>query len=265
MAIFATVRTVNGHLLVFLSIFVALWIDYLTKKNSKFIPVVFLLSAVYFFVTPNLYLFGGFWTKSLFLESIEENINSDNQFELKYEKLFSDVKANSNPGEPIGTAILYFDDFYIDPLEYQSNISNLVAGNSNRPSINLYQPEYNFRPLPDLTKARIILTNKDAREDLEEYLAKFGYKEDQSKQIAQEMRKYKLVDRYKTVNNNDVYLYRNNSDSIIKEKLPPCVFPLWLADTLVIMGICFIILDCSKEKFGLRIISLLKSRKNNKI
>ncbi len=250
MAFFSTDRMLNGHLLVYLALLAAFLFDYFWAKNKilKYFPL--LIAIFCLFKMPNLVFNYKFYIDSdrptVFQVLFKNSLNS-NSLEKTYQKLFLDMKKNSEEGESVGTALSYFDNRVLDPKDYQSNIAIFLAANANRPTINLYQPEYSYRSLPDLASARLVLLNEITNNLTPQYFDNFGYSHLKSMKVIEALKNnFVLIGSYQTTklgeDNNvgyDTHLYRNLRVDPIRETLPRFVFPLWLANVILAVLVIF--------------------------
>lgn len=255
LAFFATGRTLYGHLWIFIALFTALFLDrYLNKID--FLPyltfVIFIFtifSMPYLFFNENIHLnFDQPTVAKIISGSTFSKISKEDRFQ----KLFSEIKNNSKEGESIGTALVDFDGITLDKGEYQSSVAIYMAANTSRPTINLYQPEYFYRPLPDLSKARLVLLNEKAENLTPLYFNDFGYSSPKDVEITELIKNnFIQIDDDLQINSNsikNIYLYKNKNNDVIKETVSGFVIPFWLANTLLGLMVGLIIFNARKNK-----------------
>lgn len=254
LAFFATDRSISGHLWIFVALFTALFIDrFVNKKNliPQLVLIIFgftLFSMPYLFFGENIYLN---FNQPTLTKIISGNVYSDISKEKKFQELFSEIINNSKDGEAIGTALLDFDGIKLDQGEYQSSAAIYLAANTNRPTINLYQPEYFYRPLPDLTKARLILLNETIDNLTPQYFNQFGYSEPKNIEITQSIKNdFIQINSDMRINSNstkNIYLYKNKNNDVTKETVPKFVIPFWLANTILGILVGLIIIGTKRK------------------
>lgn len=255
MSFFSTDRFLNGHLLIYFSLFIALFFDRFLLKVRFFIYLIPLVIVFCLFKTPELAFSNKFnvhFSQPTFLQTVFQNGIEAKSEEQIYNKLFTDMRKNSKEGESVGTALKYFDNRVLNPKDYQSNIAIFLSANANRPTINLYQPEYAFRALPDLSNARLVLLNASVNALTPQYFYDFDYSHQKSDEITKSIKKdFVLIGQYKPEidtgsSDHSIYLYKNSATNITIEKVPKFVFPLWLAN-LIIAGLILLII---KDEFS---------------
>ena len=265
MAFLATERTLSGHLWVFIALFTALFFDRFLGKIATLPYLIFIIFTFALYLMPGLIYDRGFYidfSQVTFTKIILGDAYSATSLEEESQKIFSDIKNNSKSGESIGTALSYFKGNTLDKGEYQSSVSMFLASNANRPTINLYQPEYFYRPLPNLSKARLVLLNERATNLTPQYFTDFGYSSQGAIELTKTIKEnFLLTSTYEsnlwrfTENmdieadlSKDVYLYKKNEGSVIKETIPKFVFPFWLANSILVLFIGLLLFDNKKLK-----------------
>ena len=221
-------RFINGHGMVSLSVLAGLGTVFLLENRSLIYRyLIIILVAIYFWQIPYLsIIYKNSVNFDLLSSSTASIIKPDIKFDFVREQTYADminkIKENSSPGESILSTTSSFDGGENQPaLIY---LANFFGSNTARPTLNLREPELYHRNSPNLSEARLIISNQT--KDLE------------------------LLSQLKTNMGGNIYLYKNNSGNIVKEKIPKHYIPFWLAYSIVIsiVLIPIIISSISKRK-----------------
>lgn len=239
-------RMIDGHLLPFAAIPASYAILNIYKDRVRYI----ILPILIFYCLYNPTLRVGEKTGLVLIASplnkfSNQNFNRRNDPAIKYHFLLEAIEGYSIQGETITSALTSFDGNAVDK-NYQLSISNLLGSYSGRSTLNLRQPEFYKRSLPDLTKTKLLLLNKSSNELTPEYFSNLKY--DNSEYINENINKnFQEVFSMPSDNGKRAYLYVNKSTNVIKESIPPHKFSLWLADGIIVILIGILVVDFNKK------------------
>lgn len=253
MSYFSTDRFLNGHFLVCLSPLAALAIVHLWQNSLWRYP---LLIVILFHAWQTTYLTNENGELNLKMESstlanfIGREYKVTATFEENYISMIDLLESRSSKGESIVSAISVADNATLSSprnRNYQTALANFWGSNIGLSTLNLRQPEINYRTLPDISYARYIILDSPVTNLSDDYFSNFGYSN--SAKIIENIKKnFSVMAYYHGKKGGLVYFYRNDGAGVIKENIPSKKFPLWLADTIFLILVSVLIMSLNTDK-----------------
>ena len=250
LAFIASNRTFVNHLLIPVAVLAGYGVIAFWKNGfSKFMIVLALMFYVFYIINLSFHdhkLYFVDYKRIPYVLIKTKSFQPDPNFK-KYASLFELIQKNSQAGESVGAATIYFDPSMTTfNKTYQFAIGDFLAGSASRPILNQRMPEIYHREVPDLSKAKILFLNSQLQNLNSEYFKRFNYDPESSttKSMTENIiNNFSLIGTYPALDHNVFYVYKNNTNDVIREKIPKFVFSLWVADAIIILLIGLIIAD----------------------